>query len=75
VPTYVAMLGLGVAAVSGRSEPLLTVKAKKSLPLLDGNNTVLSGKIEADSEYDGSIVSDHTGSVPFLLRMNQPRCH
>ena len=48
--------GLGLAAVSGSSEPKLAVIVKKKLALLDGSQTILSAKLQADANVNGTNV-------------------
>lgn len=53
--------GLGIAAVSGSSDPRLAAVATKKIALLEGPNTPLSAKLSADSRTDGTDVSPRGG--------------
>lgn len=49
-------LGLGIACISGSKDPMLALSAQKKIAVLDGPNTLLSAKVEADLDAAGKSV-------------------
>ena len=57
IHAFMCIQGLGLAAVSNSTEPKLAAVVTKKIALLEGPNTVLSAKLQAESRLDGGDVS------------------